>query len=156
MNYKIVSVWAGGWLSLWVPVVVTCSVLIWSCRIAVAVAFQLNWTAWRPVLFWVITQREVVIYHQRFVQPIGSFFMGRESKSFVVMGFYDCHNEFYAFIHISVKGTTWKLEIRIYRQRLSYHKLYCSVLCMECNEELYGQISESLVDQTNVREARKI
>jgi len=94
--------------------------------------------------------------------------MGHESKSFVVMGFYDCHNKLYAFIHISVKGTTWKQDIYIYiyiyiyicvcvyRQRPSYHKFYCSVKCMECKEELHGQISKSLIGSKKVREARKI
>ena len=102
------SVWACGWLSLWVPDLVTCSILILSCRMAAAVALHVNWTALRSALFSVITQREVVISYRRFGQPIGPFFMGQESENFVVIGFYDFHNKFYTFIYISVKGTTWK------------------------------------------------
>jgi hypothetical protein len=43
-------------------------------------------------------------------QPIGPFFRDQESKSFVVMGFYDCRNKFYSLIYVSVKGTTWKQD----------------------------------------------
>jgi len=67
------------------------------------------------------------------------------------MGFYDCHIKFGAFAYVSVKGTKWKQEICP-----NYHKFYRSALCMECNEELHGQVSELLVGQTNVRETRKI
>ena len=72
------------------------------------------------------------------------------------MGFYDCHNKFEAFAYVSEKGTIWKQEIYIYGQHPNYHKFNCSAFCMKFNEEIQGHISELLVGQTNVREARKI